>query len=121
MGLHKQIMSDDGVPIYYHRISSLNIITNHENLVEVKSYVDDKYRQEELTGLEDGTFVPGSIYICTRWYSHEYNPESTVADMYEWLKTADYILNAENPFKGAEDAMDDWDIPNEEESIEEGI
>ena len=48
MALGKSIELDNGVVVKYHRITSLNIITNIHNVVEISSYTNETKRQEDL-------------------------------------------------------------------------
>ena len=45
MGLEKNITLPNGVRLNYHRIVSVNVITNHQNIVEVASYTSKAKRQ----------------------------------------------------------------------------
>ena len=47
MALKKEIELDNGVIVNYHRIVSLNKITNVGNIIEIASYVSKKKRDEE--------------------------------------------------------------------------
>ena len=48
MALKKLITLDNGIPLSYHRIVSLNKITNNCNIIEIASYVSEEKRQEEI-------------------------------------------------------------------------
>lgn len=120
MAILKQLTSDDGVPIVYHRISAITITTNIENLIEVKSYPTQELREEEAVKLagEDPAFKP---WTQTRWYSAPYNPEMTVESAYEWLKESELIsIDNPNPFLGAEDESDFSAADVEAEEPQEG-
>ena len=47
MALKKEIELNNGVNVEYHRITSLHIITNIHNIIEVTSYTGAKKRFEE--------------------------------------------------------------------------
>ena len=47
MALQKEIELDNGVVLNYHRITSLNKITNISNTIEVNSYISEKQREKE--------------------------------------------------------------------------
>lgn len=47
MALKKEIELENGVVLNYHRISSLNKITNISNIIEVNSYVSESQRDKE--------------------------------------------------------------------------
>ena len=48
MALIKEIELDNGVVVRYHRIVSINKITNNCNLIEVASYTTEDKRKEEI-------------------------------------------------------------------------
>ena len=45
MGLKKEITLDNGVSVNYHRIVSINNITNVSTIIEVASYTSEEKRQ----------------------------------------------------------------------------
>lgn len=47
MALVKEIEKENGVVLNYHRITSLNKITNQNNIIEVNSYINEKQREKE--------------------------------------------------------------------------
>ena len=85
MALGKSIELSNGVVVNYHRITSLNIITNIHNVIEVSSYTSEEKRQEELKARENGEST--NIYIYTTIMSVPYDQEATVESTYEYLKT----------------------------------
>lgn len=84
MALRKAIEVGDGVVTNYHRIVSVNTITNVQNTVEVASYTSQAKREEEREAVANGTAM--NVYIATRYEVAEYDQEMTVAGAYEWLK-----------------------------------
>ena len=47
MALIKEIELENGVVLKYHRITSLNKITNQSNTIEVNSYISESQREKE--------------------------------------------------------------------------
>ena len=47
MALKKQIELENGIVVNYHRIVSINKITNNCNIIEVASYTSEKQREKE--------------------------------------------------------------------------
>ena len=94
MGLYKSIEQSTGIITNYHRIVSMNIITNVANLVEVASYVSQSKRQEEIDAIKNKTGM--DVYIKTEYKNIPYNQNMTIETAYEWLKTLP-------EFEGAED------------------
>ena len=47
MALQKEIELENGVTLNYHRITSLNKITNISNNIEISSYTNEKQRLKE--------------------------------------------------------------------------
>lgn len=92
MALKKQIKLPSGIIVNYHRIVSINKITNHLIIIEIASYTSKEKRQEEIE--KEGEAM--NIFIETTYLNKEYNEIDTIQDIYNYLKTTDN-------FKGAED------------------
>lgn len=103
MGLEKQITLQSGIDVNYHRVVSLNVITNSENTIEVASYTSQAKRREEKEALEEaretGQYPETNVFIETAYYTAPYDQSMTIDGAYEWLK--------QNGFEGAEDVMED--------------
>lgn len=93
MAIKKEIELDNGVVVTYHRITSINKITNVQNIIEVSSYTTDDKREEEK---EHEGNTPLNIFINTDYITKEYNENETIKNAYSYLKTLD-------KYKGAED------------------
>lgn len=97
MALKKEIILDNGILTNYHRIVSLNKITNHQNIIEVASYTSKEKRQEEKTYYESNEINKKmNVYINTEYITKQYNESETIEDVYEYLKTLNKYNNAEN-------------------------
>lgn len=100
MALQKEITQENGIVLSYHRIESLNILTNVANIISVSSYLNRNERENELKAYEEafinGTGVEMNVYINSNIYKAPYNPSMTIEEAYDYLKT----LKA---FEGAED------------------
>ena len=105
MALMKEIELSSGIPVRYHRVASVNTITNVQDIVEVDSYVSQAKREEEKAALE--TNEPMDVFINARYFYAPYGSCPTVARAYEWIKA-----NVED-FAGAEDVFDEGDPSNE--------
>ena len=92
MALSKQIELDNGVTVNYHRIVSINKITNVTNIIEVASYTSKEKREEEKKAIEEGTEM--NVFIHTQYLNTEYNELSTIENSYEYLKTLDQFKDA---------------------------
>ena len=100
MALEKQLELENGVTVNYHRVVSINKITNVSNIVEIASYTSESKRQEEKTaiqnGQETGTAVPMNVFKETTYINKEYNETETIEEVYEYLKTTEKFENAED-------------------------
>ena len=94
MGLYKSIQQIDGVETNYHRIVSVNIITNIANLVEIASYTSQQKRLDEIEAIKNKTQC--NAYIRTVYKNINYDQDKNIESAYEWLKTLP-------EFEGAED------------------
>ena len=84
MALAKEIELPSGVTVRYHRVVSLNCITNAANLVEVASYTSAEKRAEERAALESGE--PMDVFIETSVFEAHYDQTMTIESAYAYLK-----------------------------------
>ena len=94
MALVKSVELDNGVVVTYHRIVSINKVTNKSIIIEVASYINESKRQEEIEKQESGE--PMSIYIDTTYLNKDYDENETIEDLYDYLKTTDKFKNAQD-------------------------
>ncbi len=94
MALVKSVELDNGVVVTYHRIVSINKITNKSIIIEVASYINESKRQEEIEKQESGE--PMNIYIDTTYLNKDYDETETIEDLYDYLKTTDKFKNAQD-------------------------
>ena len=92
MALSKRIELENGIVTNYHRIVSLNKVTNNSTIIEVASYTSKNKREEEKDNVGKHT----DIFINTTYLNKEYNEEESIQDIYDYLKTTDEFLNAED-------------------------
>lgn len=100
MALKKQIELDNGIILNYHRIVSVNKITNNTTVIEVASYINETQRQKELEALqqsqETGEAVPTNIFIETTLTNKDYSEDETIKELYDYLKTTDKFKDAKD-------------------------
>lgn len=97
MALKKEIELDNGVILNYHRIVSLNKITNQANIIEVASYASEKKREDEKAYYENNDNNSAmNVYIETAYINKVYDENETIEDAYLYLKTLEKYKNAEN-------------------------
>lgn len=105
MALKKEIELENGVIINYHRITSLNKITNISNSIEVSSYTNEEQRKkekayqelqikqangEELTEEEQLQLSQGiNVFIHTEYINLPYDEAMTIENAYDFLKSLD--------------------------------
>ena len=94
MALKKEIELDNGVTVNYHRIVSINKITNVSNIIEVASYTNEQKREEEKEAIENGTEM--NVFINTQYINAEYDETCTIENTYEYLKTLEQFEDAED-------------------------
>ncbi len=85
MALIKSITLANGVNVNYHRIVSVNNITNLESVIELASYTSKEKRQEEKTAIQNHQSM--NVFINTKYMSVTYNPSLNVNTAYSYLKT----------------------------------
>ena len=100
MALLKKIELDNGVTVNYHRIVTINKVTNSSTIIEVTSYTSAEKRQEEIEALSKGQetreAVPINIFIDTTFLNKEYKETDTIKDLYNYLKTTEKFKDAED-------------------------
>jgi len=105
MALQKEIELENGVVLKYHRITSINKITNISNNIEISSYTNEnqrtkekKYQEtqikningEELTEQEQELLDTGiDIFVNSDFLQLPYDEEMTIEDAYDYLKTTE--------------------------------
>ena len=98
MALKKEIELENGIILNYHRIVSINKITNNSIIIEVASYINERKRQEEIEALqniqENGEVTPTNIFIDTTYIDKEYSEKETIKDLYDYLKTTEKFKDA---------------------------
>lgn len=98
MALIKAIELDNGVIVNYHRVVSVNNITNQESIIEVASYTSKAKREEEKEAIEQHQEM--NVFISTEYVNIPYNAELDVVSAYEYLKTTP-------KYRGAEDDLEE--------------
>ena len=112
MGLIKEKIAQNSVTLLYHRIVSVNNVTNISSDIEVASYINlqqrekektyqltqlKNLREEELTEEEQEILTNGiNVYIDTLYYHMPYDKNLNVDNAYEYIKGLE-------EFEGAED------------------
>ena len=112
MALKKEIKLENGIILNYHRITSLNKLTNIMNTIEVNSYISEsqrdkekKYQElqlksasgEELTEEEKAELEKGiNVLVEADYINVEYDANMTIETAYEYLKTLDKYKDAED-------------------------
>ena len=94
MALYKQLELSNGVVTSYHRIVSLNIITNAQNIIEVASYTSQQKRQEQLEAIQNGAGY--NVFIKTEYFSAGYDQSMDIAKAYEFLKSTSVFKNSQD-------------------------
>ena len=92
MGLLKKIELENGIVVNYHRIISINKITNSSNIIEVGSYTSKEKRDEEI----EKTGQEMNIFIDTTFMSIDYDEGVDIKDIYKYLKTTEKFKDAED-------------------------
>lgn len=111
MALQKEIISDNGVPTNYHRIVSVQSITNWTTDIEVCSYINENERQKELAYQElqkksiddditdeekESLEIGINIFTNTTRFTLAYDKNMNVDNAYTFLKTTEMFENSED-------------------------
>lgn len=94
MAILKAIELPSGVTVNYHRVVSVNNITNHASIIEVASYTSKAKREEEKTALGNGESM--DVFIDTKNIPLEYDQYLNVVSAYDYLKTTEKYSGAKD-------------------------
>ena len=97
MALQKKIELKSGIVVNYHRIVSINKITNNTTLIEIASYINSEKRKEEedyYNSTEENKTM--NVFINTTFINKEYAEDETIKDLYDYLKTTELFKDAED-------------------------
>ena len=92
MAILKEIILDSGIPVNYHRIVSVNNITNQSSIIEIGSYVSKTKRLEEKEKLANNESM--NIFIHTKYINKEYTQNLNVVSAYDYIKTLEEFSGA---------------------------
>ena len=101
MALIKSITLPNGIIVEYHRVVSVDNITNQSSIIEVASYTNKSKRLEEKEALKNN--IPMDIFIHTEYLNVPYDKDLNVDSAYAYLKTLEQF----------EGYVDDLDVSEE--------
>lgn len=97
MGLIKSIELENGILVNYHRIVSINKITNNVNMIEVASYTSKEKREEEKAYYNSDEIDKSmNVFVNITYINKDYNETETIEDVYDYLKTTEKFKDAES-------------------------
>lgn len=97
MAIKKEIELENGIIVNYHRIVSINKITNNCNIIEVGSYTSEKQREKEKEYYNcNDENKSMNVFIETSYVQKEYSEDETIEECYEYLKKIDKFKDAED-------------------------
>lgn len=85
MALIKSITLPNGIIVEYHRVVSVDNITNQSSIIEVASYTNKTKRLEEKEALKNN--IPMDVFIHTEYLNVPYDKDLNVDSAYAYLKT----------------------------------
>ena len=85
MAIIKNIELNSGIEINYHRVASVNNITNVATIIEIQSYTSKEQRNEEKKALENKNKM--NVFINTEYIEKKYEPSFNISLAYEHIKT----------------------------------
>lgn len=94
MALLKSINLDNGITTNYHRVVSVNNITNISSIIEVGSYTSQEKREEEKNAIKNNKRM--NVFIESDYINIPYNQVLNVVSAYEYLKQTDKYSGAED-------------------------
>jgi hypothetical protein len=94
MALIKSIKLSNGVIVNYHRIVSVQNITNHASIIEIASYPSKEKRLEEIEALKNKQMM--DVFIESDYITTNYNKDLNVDSAYDYVKTLEKYENAQD-------------------------
>lgn len=92
MALIKEITLNNGIKVNYHRIASINNITNKATIIEIQSYINKEKREKEKNSIKNSLNM--NIFINTEYLNIDYSPTLDVDKAYDYIKTLDKFQNS---------------------------
>ena len=84
MAIIKEITLENGVVINYHRVVSVNNITNQSSIIEMAGYTSKAKREEEKQKTKTGEEM--NVFIDTTYVNAPYNQNLNVVSAYQYIK-----------------------------------
>ncbi|MDO4199744.1 MAG: hypothetical protein Q4D57_03210 [Clostridia bacterium] len=94
MAILKEITLPSGITVNYHRVVSVNNITNHASIIEIASYTSKSKRLEEKNALANEEEM--NVFINTEYLSVPYNENLNVSAAYEYVKSTEKYAESED-------------------------
>lgn len=124
MALKKDKVLKNGIVLTYHRVVSVNSITNMNSTIEVGSYLNKDEREKEREWYASSPKERLNVYISTTYYPTAYDKNLNVDSAYEYLKTLEDFADAEDVLEetpAEETDVEEETTPEETTEIEENI
>ena len=86
MAILKELKLENGITVNYHRIASINRITNIQKVTEVASYISQEERQREKDGAEN-------VFIHTEFINSDYDDAGLIKEEYERIQKIEPFKN----------------------------
>lgn len=97
MALQKKIELENGIVLNYHRIVSINKITNNSTIVEIASYISKEQREKEIAHCQsEEEDKQVNVFIDTTYINIDYDENKNIQDLYNYLKTTEKFKDAED-------------------------
>ena len=97
MALQKQIVLENGIVTNYHRIVSINKITNNSTIVEIASYISKEQRDKEIAYYKsEAEDKQMNVFIDTAYMSVDYDENKNIQDLYNYLKSTEKFKDAKD-------------------------
>ena len=115
MALKKDKVLENGIVLTYHRVVSINSITNVQSMIEVGSYLNKEQREKEREWYTSGGRDRLDVYTNTKYYTKDYDKDLNVDNAYEYLKTLEDFADAEDVFEEPviEETTPEEELPEE--------
>lgn len=94
MGLIKEVELDNGIVTNYHRIVSINNITNVSTVIEVASYTSKDKREKEKEAIKNGKSM--DVFVDTKFINKDYSENYDITKGYKFLKTLEGFKDAKD-------------------------
>lgn len=103
MAIEKEVTRHNGLTFNYHRVVSVNGVSNRESIIEVASYLNKLERNKEAAAIQNG--VPMDVIVSTQYVTAPYDPNMGITGAYQYIKGIEPFTDPHDVFEEGNDPV----------------